>query len=184
MNTKCQQVFQKELLKEEKMLWCGQPDTSVVFTKADIFFIPFSILWGGFAILWFIIAIIEKAPFFFILWGIPFVAIGFYFIFGRFVYKKKKKERTYYAITNKRILILSKNEIEGAYINTIPVINKTIHKSGMGTIRFGNADIFSSMYGNAGMDFFGSFYYKGAPVFYDVKEAQKVYDIVNDIRNS
>ena len=45
-------VFQSELLQGEKILWVGQPDPSVHFAKADAFLIPFSILWGGFALFW------------------------------------------------------------------------------------------------------------------------------------
>ena len=39
-----------------------------------------------------------------------------------------------------------------------------------------------SMYGNTGMNFFGSFYGKDIPTFYDVSEANKVYDLVTELR--
>jgi len=38
------------------------------------------------------------------------------------------------------------------------------------------------MYGNSGMDFFGTAYGQDVPVFYDIKDANKVYNIVNDLR--
>src|ERR1700676_1199303 len=87
------QAIQPELTSGETTLWAGQPNTSVIFHKEDVFLIPFSLLWGGFAIFW------ESgvsgfwgskggasAPFFFLLWGIPFVVIGQYLIWGRFLY--------------------------------------------------------------------------------------------------
>jgi len=45
MNGQFYEVFKEELLKDEKILWSGQPETSVLFTSADIFLVPFSLLW-------------------------------------------------------------------------------------------------------------------------------------------
>jgi hypothetical protein len=41
-----------------------------------------------------------------VLWGVPFVVIGQYMIWGRFLYDAWLKPRTYYGITNRRVLIL------------------------------------------------------------------------------
>ncbi|HWC11484.1 MAG TPA: hypothetical protein VG455_09700, partial [Acidimicrobiales bacterium] len=38
-------------------------------------------------------------------WGIPFVAMGLYFIFGRFVYKRRMKLRTAYGVTTDRAIV-------------------------------------------------------------------------------
>lgn len=45
-------AIQPELLSGESILWAGQPKRRVVFHKEDVFLIPFSLLWGGFAIFW------------------------------------------------------------------------------------------------------------------------------------
>ena len=45
-------AIQPELLSGESILWAGQPNHRVVFHKEDVFLIPFSLLWGGFAIFW------------------------------------------------------------------------------------------------------------------------------------
>src|ERR1043165_109328 len=78
----------------EQLLWTGRPKGGVLFRKSDIFVIPFSILWGGFAIFWEIMA--ASGPFFFWLWGIPFVIVGLYLMIGRFFYDAKKREATVY----------------------------------------------------------------------------------------
>ena len=190
-----QQKFEDDLLKDEQVLWAGQPDPKVIFTGADIFLVPFSLLWGGFAIFWEFMASTGVANaqikqhqgpiWFFPLFGIPFVLMGLYFIFGRFIYKAWRKRNTYYAVTNKRVIVLTKGmgrDIQAAFINTLPSVNKSIRSNGNGTIRFGNSSPMVSMYGNSGMDFFGSFYGKDILTFYDLSEANKVYDLVTRLR--
>ncbi len=186
------EVFQRELLKGEHIVWSGQPDASVVFTKADIFLVPFSVLWGGFAIFWEASVLFMKdnagrgAPTLFSFVGVPFVLVGIYFIFGRFVYKKIKKQRTYYAVTNKRVLALTRlsgEQTDAMFIRDIPVLNKTRRSNGNGTITFGGSSLISSMYGNTGMEFLAAFYGKPALVFYDINDVNRVYDIVNELRN-
>ena len=45
-------AIQPELTSGESILWAGQPNTRVIFHKEDLFLIPFSLMWGGFAIFW------------------------------------------------------------------------------------------------------------------------------------
>jgi hypothetical protein len=178
-------VFDNELLREERILWTGQPETSVLFTRADIFLVPFSLLWGGFAFFWEITAISMKAPMDFWLFGIPFVIIGFYIVFGRFLVKNRRKRRTFYALTNQRVLILStfiSRSLQAQFIEQIPSININVRKNGIGTITFGNTSWMNSMYGNTGLEFFSSFYGINSLSFYDIKNANEVYQLVNQVR--
>jgi hypothetical protein len=97
------EILREELLPSERILWSGQPDTSVIFSSSDMFQIPFSLMWGGFAIFWEYTAITQTtatsnigvSELIFPLFGIPFVIIGLYIMFGRFFYKTFKKKRTY-----------------------------------------------------------------------------------------
>ncbi len=102
------QEIQNELKPGEKLLWSGQPQPGIRFRASDIFIIPFSLLWGGGAIFWeysvlFIMpsgskTFHDSTPTFsiiFPLFGIPFVLVGLYMIFGRFIVDAKTREQTY-----------------------------------------------------------------------------------------
>jgi len=108
MQYECEQVIQKKLGPHEKLIWVGKPKQGIMFRSNDIFLIPFSILWTGFIILWEISAItaVLNAPekseltvFMLPIFGIPFVIIGLYFVFGRFIIDAKLRKNTCYGIT-------------------------------------------------------------------------------------
>ena len=67
---------------------------------SDAFAIPFGLLWCGFAIFWeWSVVSGGRAPWFFELWGVPFVAVGLYLVFGRFIADAYQRGRTVYGIT-------------------------------------------------------------------------------------
>ncbi|KYK33615.1 MAG: hypothetical protein HXS46_02850 [Theionarchaea archaeon] len=174
-------LFQEDLLSDEEILWAGQPDPKRLFTGADIFLIPFSILWGGFTLFFFVLTWDTGI---FSLFGLAFALAGLYFIFGRFFYKILKKKNTYYAVTNRRVLVLNTlltRSLRAAFIDTIPTIHKSV-RFGKGTITFGNRNVWASWYENTGMDFFAWGHGQDVPTFYDIKDAEKVYRLVNELR--
>jgi len=187
------QVFGDYLMQGENILWFGKPDPSVLLSRGDIFMIPFSLLWGGFAIFWEALALGAASgsgakgapPPLFALFGVPFVLVGLYMIFGRFIYKRWRKTNTYYAVTDKRVLVLTKlwrSDLQAIRIGVIPTLNLSVGRDGRGTIVFGNTS-YASTYANSGMDFFGGFYGSQAPAFYDIKDAREVHDLVNKLMN-
>ena len=174
------QLFREHLQKDETILWSGQPDPSVLFTRYDVFLVPFSLLWGGFAFFWeasvlssWVRGADRGAPsIFFVLWGIPFVLLGIYFIFGRFVYKYWRKKNTYYALTNRRALILTRGlfgSFQSTYISNSQNIGLSMGARGTGSITFGNVPFWGAAYGNSGMGIFGRGFGSSATPFYDIK---------------
>lgn len=175
--------FQSELFKDEELLWTGQPRPKI-FARADIWIIPFSIIWGGIASLLGLGFFLTESIVFMVI-GVFILFVGLYFAFGRFIYKIWKQKHTYYAVTNRRIIILtntwSKN-VQTAFIDTLPAINKSINSQGRGTIKFGNTTFWGSMYENTGLEFMMMGYGKEAPLFYNIDDAKKVYDLVTELR--
>ena len=125
------------LVNGEYILWQGKPEKGNVITSADIFLIPFSLLWCGFAFFWEIMVIANGAPFFFALFGLPFICIGLYLVVGRFFWTAYIRKRTAYVITNKKIIRLRGQKIDILDGKTLPSIQVVVYKNGNGTIQFG-----------------------------------------------
>jgi len=103
----------------EELVWEGRPATGLKLKASDAFMIPFSLVWGGFAIFWEYMAITMGAPFFFALFGLPFVAIGLYLIVGRFFWDAYTRDRTRYALTTQRAIIATSHM--GRKMRSIPI---------------------------------------------------------------
>jgi hypothetical protein len=128
------------LLKGEKIIWSGRPAQGLLLSSHDWFLIPFSLMWGGFAVFWEASALVTQAPSFMKLWGIPFVLIGLYLILGRFLLDSWIRQEMQYALTNKRILISWSrpfSKFTAISLQQLPEANLTEHVNGRGTIRFG-----------------------------------------------
>jgi hypothetical protein len=169
------------LRQGERLLWVGQPDPKVRFTGADAFLVPFSILWGGFAIFWEFMAVTTaKQQPFFALWGIPFVLIGFWFIFGRFIYKKRRKLRTVYGLTDRRAIVCTGDRsVSDSPVSGMPTKVDRSKDGRHVSVTFGSqgvAGLFGTgigMYQNTGMDFF-SLGLGQTVAFYDVSDTDGV----------
>jgi hypothetical protein len=116
--------------------------------------------------------------------------MGMYITFGRFIYKKKMKLHTYYAVTNKRIIIYKnykKEKINEIWLFNTNSVTIEADKNGNGTITFdyNNAPLayMYRMYANTGMEIF--MYGMTMYAFYDVDDVRNIYEIVgNSIKNS
>lgn len=126
---------------EEHMLWHGKPEPGRIFTGQDVFMIPFSLLWCGFAIFWTVGA--SSAGGFFGLFGIPFVLVGLYMVFGRFIHRAYLQKNSYYVITNKRIYRRRGKKIDFLSAASMPPYQCVIHKNGCGSIYFQDMTVYS-----------------------------------------
>ena len=164
----------------EKLIWTGKPKTGIMLRSSDAFLIPFSLLWGGFAVFWESSALESDAPFFFKLWGIPFVLAGIYIIIGRFFIDAKKRANTIYGITTDRIVIKSgvfSTEIKSLNIKTLSDITINQKSDNSGTITLGPSDVRYSMM--QGMEWPGA---KQPPRLEFIEDVKSVYDKIIDLQ--
>lgn len=162
------------LRQGEQLLWVGQPDSRVRFTAADGFLVPFSILWGGFAVFWEIMAVTTARQSYFWIFGIPFVLVGLYFIFGRFIFKKRRKLVTAYGLTDRRAIVCvgDRSVADSPLAGTPTKVDRSRDGQHVSVI-FGSQGLmgFAGMYQNTGLDFF-SFGMGQTVAFYDVEDSE------------
>ena len=85
--------FCKRMLTQgEYVIWKGKPEKGRLFSRNDIVMIPFSLVWCGFAVFWFVSALSMGAPIPFAMFGIPFICVGLYLVFGRFIHTAHRRK--------------------------------------------------------------------------------------------
>lgn len=181
------QPFQPYLFSGERILWSGRPKQGVALSGRDSFLVPFSLMWGGFAIFWNVS--VWMLPFggansdgepdwFFKLWGLPFLLVGLYLIAGRFFHDAHIRKKLFYAVTDQRVLTLRGSKIVSLDIHRLPRLELSEHRDGTGTLAFEANNTFS-MGGMNGLSWWlpsiGA-----SSQFFRIDGSRKVYEIIRD----
>lgn len=180
MQNETTQKIQKELSVGESLLWSGRPKQGLLLRGSDALLIPFSLLWGGFAIFWEFSAYSSGAPAFFLLFGSVFVLIGLYFIVGRFFVDALMRKHTYYGVTNDRVLILSGfpvRKTKSLNLKTLTDISFSNKADGTGSITFGTQHPMAGWM--SGLSWPGMGPYQ-SPGFDLVKDVKAVYEVIRE----
>ena len=184
-----QNTVQKELNSGERLIWTGTPGRGVRLRSSDAFMIPFSLMWGGFAIFWEYSVLFgldpsgspssSPAPIFMRLWGIPFVVVGLYLIVGRFFGDAFQRARTIYAVTDQRILILTQafgKRLRSLPLRTLPEMTLAEKSDGSGTIIFGASTFGAGAFGTNRRG-------ERPPAFEFVERVRNVHDLIQGTLN-
>ena len=149
--------------------------------------IPFTLLWGGFVVFWLLAVsgiwgIFRNSSgaleYFGLIWGSALVLIGQYMIWGRFIHLRWRKQRTVYALTNRRALIVESGfrnrKSCSAFFAELSMLDKHVRPDGIGSISFGGPVI-------------GQWRRRGIPprppTFDDVDQVDTVYQIAIRLRD-
>jgi len=183
------QKIQAELMSGESVYWAGIPDPRVIFHSDDWTTIPFSLVWTGFFVFWEAEALgvwgktsRSGGNTFMVLWGIPFLVIGNYMVWGRFLADAWLKRRTYYAVTNRRVLVLQegwKRKSSATFLEAIPKIER--EGSVTGTLWFGPKYPVVAAKGRKTRNM-SRFSVGDVPVFADIDDVDAVYRLIMDLR--
>ena len=175
-----ERTIARELEPNERLVWSGAPRQGLALRPADMMLIPFSLLWGGFAIFWEAGVLRAGAPMPFPLFGIPFVVIGLYLIFGRFFVDANIRANTAYGLTDRRVIIVSglvNRSVKSLQLKTISDVTLAEQSDGMGTITFGPSLPMARW--TAGAAWPGASNY-APPAFDMISRARDVYSSIRD----
>lgn len=162
----------------ESLIWSGAPRQGLLLRPSDGFMIPFSLLWGGFAIFWEVSVLNTSGPnsLFMSFWGIPFVLVGLYIIIGRFFIDARIRAQTFYGLTDRRAIIVSglfSRTINSLPLRTLTDISLQERSDRSGTILLGRPQPYSSW--SSGMRWPGASQYS-TPAFEMISNAKAVHD--------
>lgn len=124
-----------------------------------------------------------NAPIFFKLWGIPFILVGLYFVAGRFFVDVIARTRTFYGVTNDRIIIIGglfSRQTKSLQLRTLSDISLVERTDGGGTILFGPQYPFARRF-PAGWP--GASQY-APPAFEMIERAKDTYELIRQAQKS
>jgi len=175
LNDELKRTLNEILRGGERVLWEGMPAQGIHLNPEDGITIPFSLVWCGFAIFWEISTFSMGAPTFFSLWGIPFVLVGLYLVFGRFLHAARKAKHTGYAVTNQRVVIIERGGVTSIPVDRIPSLEIRTHRNGSGTIYFEPQSYYRRN---------GKRYANSRKAFLHIENAGEVYRLIDSLMNS
>jgi Bacterial PH domain len=172
-----------ELDRNERVIWSGRPRHGPVLRWMDAFAIPFGLLWTGIPLVgaWAAVTGPKGNPIA-IIAPLPFVLIGLYLIVGRFFIDAAQRRRTFYALTDERILIVSgilSRNIRSVALRTLDQVDLSARASGQGTISFGR-----SMYGSFALPGWPGMKSMQPPMFEMIPDAAVVAKLIRDAQRA
>ncbi len=169
--------FNALLKDKEIILWTGKPVRGIKLRDADIIILPMSIILLGFSGMLDYVLFKLQAPVIFRVIGFLFGLIAIYMGVIRILLNSTKREKTFYCITTKRVLMLSgsKMKLQTLPLKNIERIDLTEEKDGTGFIIFGNTNPLWPW-------LLGSFYMSGdnIPGLQMLPDVKKVFDLLQD----
>ena len=162
----------------EYLLWSGRPDADVLLTTVDALLIPVGVYLVALGTLFTVLGAQSPhaGPGWWFASGL--ILVGLFHIFGRLYFKRRRKLKTAYAITNRRVIVLYGERAVTEY--PLPGGSRVTRISRNGrhmSITFGNEapkswfGFNNRVYPNTGMDFF-DFGHRFPVAFYDVADVE------------
>ena len=170
-----------QLLAGERILWQGSPSPGLSLRLADLALIPFSLFWTGFVTVGIMKAREAGVGLMPQLFSLPFLAIGLYILAGRFVVDGYMRRHLFYAVTDRRILIVRtglwplRTSLD---ITQLPEIQLKEHLDGSGTIAFGTPNLRRFDENRVAGFALWQPALDPTPQFYGIRDADAVYELI------
>ena len=178
------QAVSPELSAGEKILWCGQARGGLQFNPINVMTLPIGVVW---LLIGFVFGIVTKQPSYAAqqssfdqftagMFLIACFLVALFCIFGVFFVDMFWREHTYYAVTNKRVMLVTKwfsSKVQSLALPQLPM-KLTTKADGSGNIVFGSTGAGGFTWNRAGR----TRIFTVPPSFARIDDAQKVYDII------
>lgn len=134
----------------DQLYWAAQPKQGLLLFRKEegcrVLFFGFFFL---FSVIWETVAIWSGAGWLFMIWGIPFVAIGGYLFIGRFIHDAWYRRRMYYGLTKTTLYILRGSELTTHTLRHIRVLKRIDRIGDLDDILFSETSTLPNMNANA-----------------------------------
>jgi hypothetical protein len=171
------------LLPGERLLWSGRPKLGLVFRLADLYMVPLALLWiAGADDVLDSRDLLADAPWAFGPWAMLIGGVGLYMLAGRFLHDAFGRARLFYAVTDRRVLVLRTGRFRGGLrsieIEYLPMLELRERRDGRGTLVFDLGEDNNTWGGPfQGPDHLSPALADGAR-FYRIEQPRLVYDLV------
>ncbi|MGW4090735.1 hypothetical protein [Nocardia sp. NPDC004750] len=164
----------------ENVLWTGRPRRGLALQTRDAYILPFSLFFCGFAVFFAISDVAEGASPLSLLWVGIFVLVGLYFLLGRLVVDAQRRAHTFYGVSNKRIIIISRffgYKVQTFNPRTLEYLSLTERSGGSGTILFAAISFLDRRWSTILLMGAGPL-----PAFEMIEHARSVYELIERTR--
>lgn len=127
---------QPHLAEDEEVLWMGRPGKGNLFSITDLLVIPFSLAFSAISVYAFWDVVSAGTTFLVGSICFLFACCCLYLAFGRFLHVLAQRRRTYYVITDRKVIRKKGILVDMLYGEYMPPIQLFPHRNNMGTIRF------------------------------------------------
>jgi hypothetical protein len=169
----------------ERVIWSDQPRQGLMLRGMDAFAIPFALVWTSIPVFgaWSALTGPKSNPAA-VLPVLLFIVIGLYMLIGRFLVDAAQRRRTFYALTNERILIVSgiwSRGVRSLALRTLDQVDLSTRPSGTGTIMFGPAAAGTRGFVMPGWPGAGRYL---PPMFESIPDAAAVAKLIRDTQRA
>ena len=171
-------LLQPTLDSDERLLWAGRPRQGLMLRASDTYRIPYSIVILCFSLFFEYQVLTMEAPGGLAVWGALGIGSCLYFAVGRFFYDSYRRARTYYGVSDKRLLLKVRRKLTSLDFPEASQMELDLHSPPRGTITFGIPESAKLWFTEA---------WSGeseAPRFDSIDQAKQIHDLIRTQRSA
>lgn len=179
--------FSSYLGEGERLVWAGRSVPGKLLTAGDFVLIPLGVASGVLSVQCAALALQQVQagesavlPF---LASLVIMAVCLHVLVLRLLYKLWRRNRTRYAVTNRRVLISNPWQLHSLALESMPVPSVTVDpETGVGSVWFRELPWYGRLFSNCGLEPPGANGKRPCPAFWDIAHAYDIYILIRRLR--